>query len=101
MSTQKSKEPETTFKVYRRLVLRELENHKVYPHFKGTVTAFQRAGGLDQFSKDLFPMLKSCWELNYPVSQTARKLDDLTSMINMRAALYAVEAKTGNEGQDV
>jgi hypothetical protein len=101
MSTPKLNEPATTYKAYRRLVLRELENHKVYTHFKGTVKAFQRAGGLDQFAKDLNPMLKACWQQGYEVEATAKRLDTLTQMINMKAALYAVEVKTGNEGQDV
>lgn len=101
MSTGKSNAPRITFDVFKRRVLDELKDRKRYRHFSGTVAAFMRAGGIDKFAQDLFPMLKACWQQGYSVEKTAGKLDDLTDMIKMRGALYVAEVKSGNEGQDV
>jgi hypothetical protein len=101
MSARRSSGQGMTFEEFRRRVLKSLKNKDEYRNFSGTVAAFHRAGGLDQFAKDLFPMFKACWQQGFTIEHTAYRLDKLTEMVKMRAALYMVEVKTGNEGQDV
>ena len=80
-----------TFESYRKLVLAALQDTEKYRHFHGTVRAFEKVGGLDRFAADLLPMLRACYQLKKPITETARRLDTLTELIRMKGVLYVAE----------
>lgn len=82
-----------SFPEYRRLVLKELENTKVYRNFFAVLKAFIAVDGLDRFTDDTFTILKACYELDKPIQFTAERLDKLTDMTRMAVLIYIEELK--------
>lgn len=80
-----------SFEAYRRQVLKELTKVKVYKNFHVCVKAFQQAGGLDNFAKSLFPLLKSMWQLGKSIEFAAQRVDTLTQANMMSGMLLAAE----------
>lgn len=82
-----------TFEAFRRQVLKELTKTQTYQHFYGTVRAFDRVGGLEQFAHDLLPMLQACYTQNLNIQETAVRVNNLSELTKMKANLYVAELK--------
>ena len=82
-----------TFEAYRRKVLKELSQVRVYKNFHVCVKSFEQAGGLEQFAASLFPLIKACWELDKSIEFTAQRIDTLTEANMVAGMLYAAEVE--------
>jgi len=88
-----------TFEAYRRLVLKELCKVEIYRNFHVTVRAFTGLDALDYLATNVFPILKSCYDLGKPIEFAAKRLDLLTEMQRMTAMLHVAEDQLDRRDQ--
>ncbi len=82
-----------SYEGYRRQVLKELTDVKVYVNFHVTVRAYATRKGLERLAHDIHPVLKECYDTNKSIEDTARRLDDLMKLIMHQANLYALDVE--------